>query len=124
MIATVVVRVTERRGYIRFTASQHCLGSVAPIVTTGAANGQYVAIADLIADYGMAENGDLYDVLPEWIGALTSAPIVTDDMTIEDNGTVVVLGQVWWFPDYAVIDPVETLVNKGKVIFTAAPVEG
>src|SRR4051812_18821518 len=60
-------------------------------------------------------------VPPEAIGALTDAPILTDDLSVEDDGTPVVLGRVWWFPNYQVEDPAETLANEGRVVFTLAP---
>lgn len=66
------------------------------------------------------ENGQLYEVLPEWIAALTSAPIITDDLTIEDDGTPVVHGRVWWFPNYCITDPMAELFHKGRVEFTLA----
>ena len=69
---------------------------------------------------GLAGNG--WDaVAPEWIGALTDAPIVTDGCTWHDDGSHEVYGRVWWFPDYIVQDPIEALVDRGRVVFTAAP---
>jgi hypothetical protein len=59
-------------------------------------------------------------VAPEWIGALTSAPIVTDDLTFSDAGAPTVRGRIWWFPNYQVEDPVETLLARGHVDFTLA----
>lgn len=61
-------------------------------------------------------------VAPEWIGALTSAPIISDGATCDDDGTWTVEGRVWWFPNYTVESPYETLCRKGRVEFTFAPV--
>ncbi len=58
---------------------------------------------------------------PIEVGALTEAPMVTDDFSVLDNGDKVILGNVWWFPNYCVENPVETLVEKGRVVFTFAP---
>ena len=74
---------------------------------------------DLLEDW--TANGHLYAVRPEWIGALTEAPIITDDLTIEDDGTPVVNGDVWWFPDYQVKSFAEELLEKGSITFAAAP---
>lgn len=60
-------------------------------------------------------------VEPEWIGALTDAPIVTDEYTFTDDEKHEVTGRVWWFPNYMVEDPVETLLERGRVVFTAVP---
>ena len=62
-------------------------------------------------------------VAPEWIGAMTAAPMVTDGYTVHDDGESEVFGQVWWFPNYMVENPVETLATKGRVVFTFAPTE-
>lgn len=64
--------------------------------------------------------GFLYRVLPEDIGALTDAPIIgTSDFkegSEADDGD-----KVWWYPDYAVSSFAEVLIETGKVVFTAAP---
>ena len=65
-------------------------------------------------------NGILFGIDPEDIGALTSAPIITDDLTIEDDGERTVHGKVWWFPNYCIIDPMAELFHKGRVEFTLA----
>lgn len=56
-------------------------------------------------------------VRPEWVAALTDAPIITDDIIFADNGDVEYVGDVWWFPNYMVTDPWEVLKNKGRVYF-------
>ncbi len=68
------------------------------------------------AMYGIFEyltcNG-LNWVSPEAVGALTSAPILSDtpesDLRVESK--------IWWFPNYAVESPVRTLFQTGKVVF-------
>lgn len=60
---------------------------------------------------------NFYFVLPEQIGALTSAPIFTDDLDIDDDGKVAYVGDVFWYPNYMLIDPWEELKNKGYVVF-------
>ena len=57
---------------------------------------------------------------PEQIGALTDAPILTDEIIYGDLGNVEFLGHVWWFPNYAIENEVETLLRNGKVIFSLA----
>ena len=56
-------------------------------------------------------------VLPEAIGALTSSPILGEDVTYGEEGEQVVGGRVWWFPNYQVIDEVKTLIDTGEVTF-------
>lgn len=65
--------------------------------------------------------GNGYEIVcPEDIGALTCAPIVSDDVVYHDDGKREVLGRVWWFPNYQVEDPAETLAARGKVVFQYA----
>lgn len=52
---------------------------------------------------------------------LTSAPCIAEEMDIDDDGSRRIAGRLWWFPNYCVIDPVEELKRKGRVIFTFAP---
>lgn len=59
---------------------------------------------------------------PEQIGALTAAPILTDDVIFDDegNGDIKELGRVFWFPNYQILDPVRVLAEKGSVDFDLA----
>lgn len=56
-------------------------------------------------------------VQPEDISALTDAPIISDEADYDDQGKLVAIGRVFWFPGYQVLDPVEVLYEKGEVIF-------
>jgi hypothetical protein len=62
-------------------------------------------------------------VQPEWIGALTDAPILTDGFMYIDDVTPNITGRVWWYPNYMVSDPAEVLCEEGKVVFTLAKQE-
>jgi hypothetical protein len=66
------------------------------------------------------DNGVLFPIEPEWIGALTEAPIIAEFHTVEDDGTNTVDGKVWWFPNYMITDPMKELFHKGRVEFTLA----
>jgi hypothetical protein len=108
------------------------------------ANGNMVITADqesrddLRDLHARQENGDLsfpdiesrvfeelhlQEVRPEEIGALTSAPIVTDDVDRDDDGKLTRIGRVWWFPNYQVECLTETLQQRGTVRLTFAPKE-
>lgn len=52
---------------------------------------------------------------------LTDAPCIAEEMTYDDDGKREVVGKLWWYPEYQVLDPVEELRTKGAVVFTAAP---
>jgi len=59
-------------------------------------------------------------VRPEEIGALTSSPIIAecDGLDRDEDGELIAVGKVAWFPDYAIADPWEELRNTGRTIFT------
>ena len=61
---------------------------------------------------------------PENIGAMTGAPILTNDAEWPDDGNGPVPynyeSPVWWFEAYQIIDPWEELARKGRVIFQRA----
>jgi hypothetical protein len=59
-------------------------------------------------------------VPPEDIGALTSAPLFSDEFEMDEDGKLKNVGKVYWFPNYAVESPVATLFEKGEVVFTGA----
>jgi hypothetical protein len=56
-------------------------------------------------------------VRPEDIGALTGAPILSEDLDTDDHGHVRNVGQVYWYPEYDVRDPVAQLLEHGYVEF-------
>lgn len=76
---------------------------------------------ELFEETGWSSNGQLRLLSPESVGALTDAPIVTDDMTFENDGSTTVPGQVWWFPEYAVVSLSDKLRKNGAVTLTLAP---
>lgn len=56
-------------------------------------------------------------VPPEDIGALTAAPILSDDISRDDQGQVVEVGRVYWYPDYQVRDEIEELRAHLVLVF-------
>jgi len=70
------------------------------------------ALAELLEDH-FGNGWEI--VLPEEIGALTSAPILSDEITRDDCGRVEDVGIVYWYPEYQVTDEIEEL-RKGLVL--------
>jgi len=63
----------------------------------------------------------LDQIQPEWIAALTGGPIIGDGVTWADDADMpMVEGNVWWFANYMIIDPMKELKNKGYVVFQHA----
>ncbi len=59
------------------------------------------------------------ELQPEKIGALTEAPILSNDDNIfrDDEGEINDVKKVWWFPDYMIIDFTERLMAGEAVFF-------
>ena len=57
---------------------------------------------------------------PEEIGALTSAPILSKEGERDNNGKLLKIGKVYWFPAYEVVCEVEELLANGEVFFPLA----
>lgn len=51
---------------------------------------------------------------------LTSSPCVAESMTTNDDGENEIDGACWWFPSYAIRDPLDELKTKGRTVFTLA----
>ena len=76
---------------------------------------------ELLDESGLMGNG--WDVVMP-AGALTSAPIIADDAIDATTHMEPTPGaRVWWFPDYQVEDPIETLRTTGRVVFARVEVE-
>lgn len=79
-------------------------------------------LAEMLEYAGWQPNGHLFQVQPEWVGALTESPILTDDLRCPDSAEPALSpeSKVWWFPNYQVESFAETLIRDGRVFFTAA----
>ncbi len=75
------------------------------------------AFLDLIA-YHLGERWE--HIKPEEVGALTSSIILTDDADRDDSGLLTRCGRVFWHPNYAVEDPIETLRTTGHFVLAGA----
>ena len=56
-------------------------------------------------------------VAPEDIGALTAAPILSDNVLWDDAGDVAAVERVYWYPDYQIHDEIEELREKLVIMF-------
>lgn len=84
---------------------------------------QEIAAKEITADSKLAEtiewqlaNG--WSMLrPEDIGALTEAPILSEEVDFDNQGVAHNVGTVYWYPQYDVSDPVAKLLENGYVDF-------
>ncbi len=56
-------------------------------------------------------------VRPEDLGALTEAPILSEEVDYDDHGNLDTVGTVYWYPQYDVSDPIGQLLTNGSVEF-------
>lgn len=78
-------------------------------------------LAELLEQTGWTPNGHLELVPPESIGALTEAPILTNEVRRNDEGDIIDVDKLWWFPNYMVTSLPERLVKDGTVMLMRAP---
>lgn len=73
------------------------------------------------AELAVAEalRGEWEFIRPEDIGAMTDSPLLARSDTIvrDDEGNLVEVGRVAWFPDYAMHNPWMDLIMHGRVTF-------
>lgn len=75
-------------------------------------------LADLLDHAGWSQNSVLYPTSSDQIGGLTNAPMITDELEINDSGTVEHIGRLWYYGDYAVKSFAEELLEEGQTTFT------
>ena len=60
------------------------------------------------------------EILPEEIGALTSAILLSDDVQRDDDGRITRIGRIYFNPNYQVKDEIRELRERSCVIFDGA----
>ena len=60
---------------------------------------------------------------PEEIGALTDAPIISEDATYNDDGELTECGICYAYMNYQVHDPVDELFEEGSIILESGEEE-
>ena len=56
-------------------------------------------------------------VQPEEIGALTDAPLLSQEVVRDEDGNLLSVGTVYYDADYMLRDPIATLIERGSAIF-------
>jgi hypothetical protein len=114
---TLMIDITfkvQDNGNLKITADQEARDELSETYQDG---GYTKAMAEVI---DAANRIGYSDVRPEWIGALTDAPIIGEDVDYETDPPKVE-GRVWWFPDYQIRNEIQELIDDGEVTFTLAP---
>lgn len=76
-----------------------------------------ISLIDII-EYQLCNGWDF--IRPEEIGALTNAPILSNEVKRDDNGEITEIGKIYWFADYQMINEVESLLFNDFLIFDHA----
>lgn len=123
MRAFINARHDKQRHVLIVTASNDARAALKDAYVRGEKHGSgYYNAEGVLAEAFL----DYYEfVQPEYVpGAMTDAPILVDadDVMHPDNGEIVLTlnARVFWFPNYMVEDPFETLKNTGRVEFAEA----
>jgi hypothetical protein len=82
------------------------------------AYGIHAALCALLEDH-LCNGWEM--VPPEDIGALTAAPILSDEIVRDDDGRVTEAGRVYWYPDYQVKDEIEEIRKHLVLLFQGVP---
>lgn len=80
-------------------------------------NVDHEVLYSMLDHFGFLGNAKYLPIMPEDIGALTDAPMFTDDLEVSDAGAHEVKGSVWYYPDYQLKFFSEVLQTEGKVTF-------
>lgn len=83
--------------------------------------GYWSAFADLFESYSCNGSYTPFDAGEgnPFVG-LTSAPCIAESMDYPDSGEAEIVGRLWWFPHYAIDDPLQELARHGRTVFTLA----
>ena len=84
--------------------------------------GDMRALSDALESY--STNGEYcpFDAMAgnPFVG-LTDAPCIAEAMDIDDSGVCTIIGRFWYFNNYSIECPVQTLIDTGRVEFTLGP---
>lgn len=89
-------------------------GDFRPIEQIRDAEGINAALLALL-EHHLANGWEM--VPPKDLGALTSAPILSDEIERDEDGQITAAGRVYWYPDYAVRDEIQELREKISIVF-------
>lgn len=80
------------------------------------------ALLDMPADQAFAELvewhlGNGWELLnPAEIGAITESPILSREVERDENGNLVSVGKVYWYPEYEAKSELEELLKHGEIV--------
>lgn len=73
------------------------------------------AFAELV-EYHLGNGWELLS--PAEIGAITESPILSKEVERDEDGNLVSVGTVYWYPEYERKSEIEELLRRGEIVFT------
>jgi len=80
----------------------------------------HLFLAELLEYTGWQPNGQLTQLRPAQVGALTDSPMMSDLVHLDDAGELADVGAVFWYPAYEALHFGEVLLEKGFAIWARA----
>jgi len=112
--------IKEENGNVTFVLEQFDAEMVECFEHQAHRNLDHEVLASLLDHFGFLGNARLMPIMPADIGALTDAPMFTNELNYTQAGKREVTGEVWWYPGYELYNFSEILRTEGKVTFTKA----
>lgn len=104
-------------GKLKISLTDHGRRALADFEQIRDQNGVDAAIRGLLEDH-LCSGWE--EILPEEIGALTSAMLLSDDVQRDDDGQITRIGRVYFNPSYQVMDEVRELRERSCVVLDSA----
>lgn len=111
--------MVEKNGDVTFIANPQERKEIGEMLEHNGGN-DTAFLSDLLEFFGFSTNGKYMPVAPEDVGALTDAPMFTDELDIGEDGQIAVQGDVFWYPNYMVQHFGHQIAQKGRVTFSKA----
>jgi len=112
--------VKESNGNVTFVLEGDDAEMVERFEAQAQRNLDHEVLASMLDHFGFLGNATYLPIMPVDVGALTDAPMLTDELDHLDDGTSDVKGKVWWYPNYQVKSFSEVLRTEGRVTFSLA----
>jgi hypothetical protein len=112
--------IKEANGNVTFVLEQFDAEMVELFEGQARVNPDHEVLASLLDHFGFLGNARYMPIMPVDVGAITEAPMFTNDLFYTDDGKPDVTGDVWWYSGYELRSFSETLRTEGRVTFTKA----
>lgn len=112
--------IQENNGNVTFVLEGDDADQIDRFCDQAQRNLDHEVLSSILDYFGLIGNAQYLPVMPEHVGALTDAPMFTDEVVYQEDGTCQACGTVWWYPGYEGDFFANTLRATGKVTFTKA----